>query len=262
MAGVVTLSRDLDLDVGFEIPPHVVSARQDGTHRVTVQLSAPVDMKSLTAAADALNGDNWAVTRADGREPPRVLYGAQAAAPDSKVVELQLSGNLGYGIGTVTGATTIQGGEMALEAPVSANVTSVLRRHNITEVDVSDMRDLSVVVGGPTGGQLAMTEAGDYAIGTTLESLKAIIGRICSVQAGEFAHAPAFGAAPRLKSLGRTAELQRIIQAIKVQVSALPHVSQVAVTASLMTNGILQVFVRVQTNKLGAVQVVWTGGDE
>lgn len=96
-------------------------------------------------------------------------------------------------------------------------------------------------------GTLQVTEAGDYAIETGTKYLRKRILRRLTTVSGAFLFLPDYGLALPMKKLIRPAVLRRFQAEALRQVRAEPDVAAASVTVSQPYDGVVEVFVKIQT---------------
>ena len=207
---------------------------------------------------DALNPDNYLVTRDDAGWHPAILA---VQAHSATEVTIKFAGpevnRFEFASVAVAGTIAYVGGgnfpNVSARYEGCANPSRPLAEAIETSVGI---KDLLMQQFGNEAGTLPV-KSGDYQIETASETMKKMCIRALTTAAGEYAHAPEFGSAAKVKSLMKSSELQRVAANAKKSLLSLPNVLDAVVTTRGYNNGVLRVEATVKTKHLGTVTVSW-----
>ncbi len=241
----------------WELGLFVMRARYDREQGIRVDFSGPVKQVSALAEDDALNPANWDIQRSDGLRLPYLL-GIETISSES--VRLRLAGPGatifdGLGIAASTNIASADGQSHVEPGGTEAQCVGAVEPPRSADA-VTRVIGIRDVRADPQTGQYVTTDAGDYALASSEETVRALVYRALSTVAGEWAHLPQYGGLGRgLYAPARTADLQRLVSVGRSAILGIPGVQEAHVEASVSGQGALLVRATVRVANLGTIVV-------
>jgi len=248
----------INIRVALFTTARYLTAYHESEQGLRVVFDAAVKQVNDLETDDALNVANYYVARDDAGRFPALL----AVIPRSSTeVTLKFAGpevnRFEYATVSVAGTIAYIGGGTFPNVACRYEGCAEPLRPLMHAVETSvGIRDLMMPQFGTEAGTLPV-KSGDYQIETATETMKKMCIRALTIAAGEFAHAPDFGSAAKVKAIAKPSELQRVSRDAKKSLLSLPNVLDAVVTTTAYNNGVLWVQATVRTRHLGTVSVSW-----